>query len=83
MIKQLIAEILNPVSDSLFALVMAVPMSVVRCIFLGILALLALWVLTMPSQYPGEGEGKKKIRNDLRLFAVGILILQALFYIIF
>lgn len=83
MIKQWIAEILNPVSDRLFSLVMAVPMSAVRCIFLGILALLALWVLTMPPQYPGEGEGKKKIRNDLRLFALGILILQAFFYIIF
>ena len=83
MIKQWIAEILNPFSDSLFALVMAVPMSAVRFFFIGILAVLALWVLTMSPQYPGEGEGKKKIRNDLRLFALGILILQALFYVIF
>ena len=81
MIKQFIADILNPIAGILFSLVMTVPMSVVRVIFIGVLAVLALWVLTMPGQYP---EGNKKKRwEDLRLFALGVLLLQALLYLIF
>ena len=81
MIKQWIANLLNPIANSLFSMVMAVPMSAVRIIFLGVFIVLALWVLSIPAQYPGEG--KKKIWDDLRLFALGILILQSLFYLIF
>ena len=72
---------LNPIAGSLFSLVMAVPMSVVRIIFIGVLVVLALWVLSMPGQYPESG--KKKLREDLRLFALGVLLLQALLYLIF
>ena len=81
MIKQWIADILNPIGNSLFSLVISIPMGVVRGIFLGILALLALWLLTLQAQY--SDESKKKIWTDLRLFALGVLILQSLFYLIF
>lgn len=81
MIKQWIADMLNPIAGSMFSLVMAVPMSVVRIIFIGVFAVLALWVLSMPGQYP-EG-GRKKVWDDLRLFALGVLLLQSLFYLIF
>ena len=49
-------------------IVLPIPMGVVRGVFIGILALLALWVLTMPAQY--SGETKKKVWPDLRLFAL-------------
>ncbi|MFC1539797.1 hypothetical protein ACFL6H_10270 [Candidatus Latescibacterota bacterium] len=81
MIKQWIASILNPIAQYLFEIAMAIPMSVVRMIFLGIFALLAIWVLTMPPQYPDDGEQKKW--SDLRLFALIVLVVQSLFYIIF
>ncbi len=81
MIKQWIADMLNPIAGILFSLVMVVPMSVVRVIFIGILVVLALWVISMPGQYP-EG-GKKKLRDDLRFFALGVLLLQAMLYLIF
>ena len=81
MIKQWIADILNPIGNSLFSLVISIPMGVVRDIFLGILALLALWLLTLQAQY--SDESRKKIWTDLRLFALGVLILQSLFYLIF
>lgn len=80
MIKQWIAGILIPIGDLLFSLAMSVPMGVVRIIFLFILAVLAVWVLTMPAQYSDE---KRKIWTDLRLLALGVLILQAMFYIVF
>lgn len=81
MIQQWIAGILHPIGNRLFSLAMSVPMGVVRILFLFILAVLAIWVLTMPAQY--SDEKRKKIWTDLRLFALGVLLLQAFFYIIF
>ena len=72
---------LKPAADGLFALAMAVPMSVVRLIFLGVFALLALWVLILPPQLPENG--RQEVFSDLRVFALIVLIVQSLFYIIF
>ena len=80
MIQQWIAGIITPVGDWLFTVALAVPMGVVRVLFLSILAVLALWILTMPAQYSDE---KQKLWTDLRLFALGVLLLQAIFYVIF
>ena len=80
MIQQWIAGILIPIGDRLFSLAMSVPMGVVRILFLFILAVLAIWVLSMPAQYSDE---KRKIWTDLRLLALVVLVLQAMFYIIF
>jgi hypothetical protein len=81
MIKQWIASLLSPIADSLFHLAMAIPMSAVRLIFLGIFGLLAVWVITMPPQLP-EG-GHKNVLSDLRVFALIVLVVQSIFYIIF
>ena len=80
MIQQWIAGIIQPIGDRLFSFALSVPMGVVRVLFLSILAVLALWILTMPAQYSDD---KRKIWTDLRLFALGVLLLQAMFYIIF
>ena len=81
MIKEWIAGMLVPLGNSLLSIILAVPMSVVRIIFLGILGLLAIWIIRMPAQYPDSD--RKGILNDLRLFAIGVLLLQSLFYLIF
>lgn len=79
-----LAELLKPLAEWLFVLVMSVPLSVVRLIFLGILAALAIWALTLPPQRPEPVEGKKDSwLSDLRFFAVGLLFLQSIFYLIF
>ena len=81
MVKQWIADMLVPVGNSLLSIILVVPMSVVRLIFLGVLGLLVIWIIRMPSQYPDSG--RKSILSDLRLFAIGVLLLQSLFYLIF
>ena len=81
MVKQWIADMLVPVGNSLLSIILVVPMSVVRLIFLGVLGLLAIWIIRMPSQYPDSD--RKSILSDLRIFAIGVLLLQSLFYLIF
>jgi hypothetical protein len=79
-----LAELLKPLAEWIFVLVMSVPLGVVRLIFLGILAALALWAISLPPQRPEPVEGRKpSLLSDLRLFAVGLLLLQSIFYLIF
>jgi len=80
--RQWLGEALRPVADLLFALVMAVPMWMVRVIFLGILVVVAAWVLTLHRQVP-EGEDKPPFYKDLRWMALAILALQSILYLIF
>ena len=82
--KQWLAGMLLPLSQSIYELALAVPMGVVYMIIFGVLLLLALWVLKMPPQIPEKTEGETiSAWNDLRIFALVVLGLQALFYIIF
>lgn len=79
-----LSELLKPLADWMFVLVMSVPLGVVRLIFLGILVALAVWALTLPPQRPEPVEGKRSSwLSDLRLFAIGLLFLQSIFYLIF
>ena len=79
-----LAELLKPLAELLYILVMSVPLGVVRLIFLGILAVLAIWALTLPPQCPEPVEGKKvSWLSDLRFFAVGLLLLQSICYLVF
>ena len=81
MIQHWLAGLLKPLGDVIFSWVLAVPMGAVRVIFVGVLAVIALWVITLPAQYPEGGEKRK--RDDLRFFALGVLAIQALMYVIF
>ena len=80
--RQWLGEALKPVAEWFFNLVMAVPMGVVRGIFIGILVVVALWVLTLHRQVP-ETEEKPPFYKDLRWMALGILALQTVLYLIF
>ena len=81
--KNLIADMLSPVANSLHELIMMVPLSAVRGLVFALLAALAVWVIAMRPQLPDDSEKKSSPLSDLRFFALGVLILQALLYIIF
>ena len=80
--RQWLGETLKPVAEWFFNLVMAVPMWMVRSIFIGILVVVAVWVLTLHRQVP-ETEEKPPFYKDLRWMALGILALQTILYLIF
>ena len=82
--KQWIGEILAPFSDMIYTLVMSIPLGAVRVLVFGILAALAVWVLMLPPQFPESTvRGKRTFIKDLRLYALAVIVLQALLYIIF
>ncbi|MCE5250275.1 hypothetical protein LLG96_08650 [bacterium] len=82
--KHIIAALLKPFADFMYTSVLLIPMSVVRGFVFGIIIALAIWVISLPAQLPEAADGSKKtILSDLRLFAIGVLALQALLYIIF
>lgn len=82
--KERLAASLEPLADWLLALVLKVPLPVVRLIFLGVLAVLAVWVLSLPAQRAVDEKGRtKSVLTDLRLMAIGLLLLQSVFYLIF
>ena len=81
--KQLIADILGPVSQNIYTWMAAIPMWMVQAIVFGIYVLLALWVLLLPPQLPVKGNDNRVLVKDLRFFALFVLTLQVVLYIIF
>lgn len=82
--KNRLAEILTPLSQTIYELVAAVPMWAVQSIIFGVLGLLALWIILMPPQLPGDEEGVKGfLWRDLRFFALFVLALQVVLYLVF
>ncbi len=82
--KELIGNIFAPFAEFMFTAINAIPLGVVRGMFFGILLALAVWIITKPSQLPADGERSRQVwYNDVRLFAVFVLALQALLYIVF
>ncbi|MBN1292454.1 MAG: hypothetical protein JXB48_11500 [Candidatus Latescibacteria bacterium] len=82
--KNIIGGLLAPFSDFMFTIINAIPLWVVRAFVFGILLALAVWVFRMSPQLPAAGE-KKSLGwlQDLRVFAIAVLMLQAALYIIF
>lgn len=74
------AIVLAPFARWLYGLFAAIPIPLVRGGVFAILGALAVWVLFLPPQRPGPGEGSG---DDLRFFALVVLVLQALLYIVF
>ena len=81
--KEWIARLLLPFADSMYNFIGSVPLGLVRAPFLGVFAALAFWVINMSPQLPETDRDKRSLLKDLRLFAVAILVLQSLLYIIF
>ena len=82
--KNRLAEILTPLSQTIYELVAAVPMWAVQSIIFGVLGLLALWIILMQPQLPEKTEGEKGFSwRDLRFFALFVLALQVVLYLVF
>jgi len=82
--KQLIGNILAPLAGFLFNLVVMVPIPVVRVLVFVILAALAVWVLCLPAQLPESTAGDKgTFLKDLRFFALAVIALQMILYLMF
>ncbi|MHB9029883.1 MAG: hypothetical protein ACYC9O_14035 [Candidatus Latescibacterota bacterium] len=83
--RQWIADLLIPAAEFIRQSVSAIPMTAVRALVFGVLVSLAFWVFSLAPQVSETSEGfeKKSIWNDLRFFAIAVLGLQALLYIIF
>ncbi|MBN1996813.1 hypothetical protein JW935_04615 [candidate division KSB1 bacterium] len=76
-----LVNFLSSMVDFFFALVIAVPMPLVRLLFILILISIAVWIFFLPKEIE---EGKRKTWwNDLRYFALLVLFLQIILYIIF
>jgi len=81
--KEWIAGIILPFADVMYNLVKSVPMGYVRALVFGILGALAIWVISMPPQLPETDRGKNSLLKDIRFFAIAVLLLQSMLYIIF
>lgn len=81
--KEMIGGALQPLGDILQRILLLVPLPVVRLAFLLLLAALAFWVIRLAPQLPGKEESLKSPIRDLRKFAVILLVLQSVFYILF
>jgi hypothetical protein len=79
--KELIANLLVPAGTFFLSIVAAVPIWTVRLLFIGLLAIVCLWIFSLSPQIPESG--KTGITRDLRYFAALVLALQALCYIVF
>jgi len=83
-VRQWIADSILPAAEYIRGIVYSIPMTAVRALVFGILAALALWVLSLePQTLPEEKRGAFSFMSDLRFFAILALGLQALLYIIF
>ena len=82
--KDLIARLLIPFADTIHNILIAVPLVVVKAIVFGILLVLAVWVIRMSPQLPESEENKShSLFQDLRLFAIAVILLQSLLYMLF
>ena len=76
---------LHWIGDTVRQAMMAVPMSVVRAIFVALLLALLVWVLRLPKERtrPPEGsDGADHWSANLKLWAAIALILQIVIYLL-
>ena len=82
--KEVIVSVLKPVAKFCFELVNKVTPDMALIIYVVLMALLALWVMTLKQEGVREdGGGRYRFWQDLRTGAVVILVLQIIIYLIF
>ena len=83
--KEIIIDLLKPFAELCYKFVVAVPVRTALVIYILVLAALALWVLTLKQENPRKAPDCSKLLffRDLRLWAVLILFLQIVIYVIF
>jgi hypothetical protein len=73
----------NALAGVLMAGLTAIPMWGVRAIVLGLLAALAVWALTLPADYAFKGSPKRVWYRDVRIWAVIVIALEMIPYLVF
>ena len=82
--KNVIAGVIIPFAEVLYSIVLSIPLWTVRAFVFAILAALVVWILKMPPQRPETVDMMKQSKlADLRYFALTVITLQALLYVIF
>ena len=83
--KEIIISILKPFADICFRLADSVSTDAALIIFICVLVAIAVWVLTLKNEKPKKDQklSKALFLYDLRLWAVLILFIQVVIYIIF
>ncbi len=83
--KEIIISLLKPFADLCFRCVNLVSADVAVFLYILVLAAIALWVLTLKQEKPQRSQkpGKALFVHDLRVWAILILFVQAVIYIIF
>ncbi len=82
--KEAIVSVLKPVAELCFKMVNKVSTDSALIIYILLIALLALWVLTLKQEGVREdGQGRYSFWQDLRTGAVVVLVLQIIIYVIF
>lgn len=82
--REMITRLLEPFADACYALVSLIPLEAVGVIYILVLVILAVWVLTLKQEkVTGAGEPRRCVfLSDLRLWAVLILFIQAIIYVL-
>jgi len=83
--KEFIISLLKPFAQVCYKLVNAVSVRAALAVYILVMVSLALWVLTLKQERPQKtsAAGKNLFLHDLRFWAVLILFLQIIIYLIF
>lgn len=83
--KEIIISLLKPFADLCFRCVNLISTDVAVFLYIFVLAAIAVWVLTLKQEKPQriQKPGKALFVHDLRVWAILILFMQAVIYIIF
>jgi len=82
--KEFIISLLKPFAQLCYKFATAVSVQTALVIYILVLVALTVWVLSLKKEKPGKADhGKILFLHDLRFWAVLILSLQAVIYIIF
>ncbi len=83
--KEIIIDLLKPFAELCYKFVAAVPVRTALVIYILVLVAMAAWVLTLKRERPRKAAdcGKLLFFRDLRLWAILILFLQIVIYVVF
>ena len=83
--KEIIISLLKPFADVCFRCVNSISPDIAIFLYIFVLAATAVWVLTLKQEKPQRSQklGKALFVHDLRVWAILILFVQIVIYIIF
>jgi hypothetical protein len=70
-------------SEAIMAALVAIPLWGVRAIVIALLGGLAIWALALPEQYAFQGAPSRSRLLDVRIWAVVVIVLEIIPYIVF